>query len=416
MTWTKYGFGALGACELACILLVFLTLIITYFAINDGNSRIILTTILLLLLSFLFSLSMGIFIFIGTQVRYWNEYYGCDTDYYGLYSSWTSVDTYIQAVDELFCSERCPCYFNRTTQYQFLQNITLAPYLTQWTMSNNSDSPRRFQECDEQTVKEAYNVYLMRNSYYNHTIDPDKFNKYFAHVEDYFHCTGFCSTTYFNRNTQTNGKIAKYIFSDVTKGVPDYIGCLPRLMDWLQKTMNAVGSLFLIIFVLQVIMFIIAIQLLNEADIEEEEEIGSDYIEEDNKLRNRRINDNIDLLDDNSLKDSNFPLKPIKTQNELLNPKKKEDSKKKKKRKKLLQYKKEDESNSKAQSEQSAKYKKEEESNKKEISEQSSKSKKYNDMYKEPSEQSSVEFDNSYRPNLSQQNEKIIQFLPSNCY
>lgn len=278
MNWTKYGFGALGASELSCILLVFVTGLIAFIAVMNLNSNIYPISLIFLLLSFLFCLAMGIFIFIGTQVRYWNEYVGCDTEYKGIYRVWTSIDTYIQAVDELFCSERCPCYFNRTTQYQFLQNTSLAPYLTQWTMSNNSDTPKRFQECEDQAKAEAYNRYLMRNSFYNHTINPDKFNTYFARVEKFFHCTGFCGTTYFNRDTQTNGKVAKYLFSNVTYGVPDYIGCLPRLMDWLQKTLNAVGALFLILFVLQVILFVI-ILLLMSGSFEEEDE-GAEVVDE----------------------------------------------------------------------------------------------------------------------------------------
>ena len=281
MDWTRYGFGAFGAAELASILLVFVVVIIAFIAINMGNnSSLLVLALILLLLSFLFTLGMAIFVFIGTRVRYWNEYIGCNTEYKGLYSAWNSVDTYIQAVDELFCSEKCPCFFNRTTQFKFFQNITIAPYLSQWKTSNNSAYPRRFQDCDKQTVQEAYNRYLMRNSYYNHTINPKKFHKYYNNIERFFHCTGFCGTTYFNRETGTNGKIAKYLFSDVARGVPDTIGCLERMLDWLRKTLNAYGALCLILFLLQLVLFIIVILLLVDTAEEDYEKEGAREREE----------------------------------------------------------------------------------------------------------------------------------------
>lgn len=284
MDWTNYGFGALGASELSSILLVFVVIIICFIAVATLNSCLLIVSLILLLLSFLFTLAMAIFIFIGTQVRYWNEYVGCDTNYEGLYRAWSSVDVYIQAVDEIFCSDRCPCYFNRTTHYKFLQNTTIAPYLTQWTFSNNSDSPIRFQDCEKQAVADAYNRYLMRNSYYNHTLNPKKFHKYYSHVESFFKCTGFCGTTYFNRETGTNGKVAKYLFSDVTKGVPDYIGCLEPMLKWLQRTMNAYGALCLVLFVLQLILFIIVIMLLMYAiGGETEKEEAREKTEEEEK-------------------------------------------------------------------------------------------------------------------------------------
>ena len=144
------------------MILVFVVLFITLIAIITLSKCLLIVSIILLLLAFLFVLAVAVFIFIGIRVRNWNEYEGCNNDYKGIYSAWSAADIYIQAVDEIFCSKRCPCYFNRTTEYKFLQNTTIAPYISQWTYTNNSANPKKFQDCEDQEVKDAYNKYLMR--------------------------------------------------------------------------------------------------------------------------------------------------------------------------------------------------------------------------------------------------------------
>lgn len=57
-------------------------------------------------------------------------------------------------------------------------------------------------------------------------------------------------------------KMVKYLFSDVTKGVPEHIGCLEQLLDWLRKTLNAFGAVCLFMFVVEFILFIIVIMLI----------------------------------------------------------------------------------------------------------------------------------------------------------
>ena len=262
MTWTNNGWKALGATELAAIILVFIVVSMGFIALAISSACCLITLMIFLLLSFLFTLAIAIFVFIGTQVRYWNEYVGCNTQYKGFLKAWGSVDIYLQSVDELFCSYRCPCYFNRTTSYKFIMNTTAAPYYNQWVKYDLKLKPIRFQQCNDTEIAEAYNNYLMRNAYYNYSLRQDWFHTYYRHIEEYFHCTGFCSMTYNNSITGTNMKIVKYLFSDVTKGVPEHIGCLDRMLDWLRKTLNAFGAVCLFMFVVESILFIIVLMLI----------------------------------------------------------------------------------------------------------------------------------------------------------
>ena len=300
MTWTDQFFGYLGAIELACIIFLWLIIIIGFIAIITTTTGCLVILSILLFLGFLFVLFLSIIIFIGTQTRYWNEALGCDSKYKGIYRAWRGVDVYIQAVDETFCGETCKCYFNRTTYTLFSRNTTTAPYLPTWYTQNITVRAKRIQDCPESAYKNAYNKYLERNAYFKYKLRQKWFDKYFGHVEDFFKCTGFCSLTYFNEYTQTSNKIVKYLFSDVTKGIPLYFGCLPRFLDWLRKTLNAVAAMMLFVFLFLFILFIIVLLLIcenknnedeNDENKENEEEVDNNY--KPHKVQPAIIHDNI---------------------------------------------------------------------------------------------------------------------------
>ena len=300
MTWTDQFFGYLGAIELACIIFLWLIIIIGFIAIITTTTGCLVILSILLFLGFLFVLFLSIIIFIGTQTRYWNEALGCDSKYKGIYRAWRGVDVYIQAVDEIFCGETCKCYFNRTTYTLFSRNTTTAPYLPTWYTQNIAVRAKRIQDCSKSAYKNVYNKYLERNAYFKYKLKQKWFDKYFGHVEDFFKCTGFCSLTYFNEDTQTSNKIVKYLFSDVTKGIPLYFGCLPRFLDWLRKTLNAVAAMLLFVFVFLFILFIIVLMLIcenknnedeNDENKDNEEEVDNNY--KPHKVQPAIIHDNI---------------------------------------------------------------------------------------------------------------------------
>ena len=241
---------------------MFVTVIIGFAAVCAEAKGLIILFVIFLLLSFLFTLGVAIFVFIGTQTRYWNEYTGCDAKYDGFLEAWNTVDLYLHSVDELFCSEKCPCYFNKTTAYKFITNTESAPYYGQWITSVSSAAPLKFQECEDEPIAEAYNNYLIRNAYSKKTFKPKKFHKFYKKVEEFFQCTGFCATTYYNAQTGTNMKMVKYLFSDVSKGVPKHIGCLEQIMDWLWKTLHAFAAICLALFLIQFLLFVILILFL----------------------------------------------------------------------------------------------------------------------------------------------------------
>ena len=285
MRWAKHGYGSLGALELSCIIIAIIVICFGFFALMTNIKLISLIFSILCFISAAFVLGVAIFCFIAIKTRYWKDYLGCNANYKGFLSIWNSVDTYLQLVDEYLCGPECICKFESDQITLYTTNSTTLPYFNLWytninTDKNNDISLRKNIDycCDNNDNKECSNnqknelygdlnvIYDKRNAYFNHTFKIKEFHKYYKHIEKHFKCTGFCGITYLNTNTQTNQKIVKYLFSDLTTEIPQHYGCIGAIMDWLRKTIVAFGIIAVLLFVILMILFIIGLLYLCEAD------------------------------------------------------------------------------------------------------------------------------------------------------
>ena len=301
MIWTNHYFGPLGILEIVAISFSMLITLISFIIITLNSKILLIILLITLLISSIFTFIISIFLFIGTQIRYWNESLGCHTQYKGLYRAWKSVDIYLQSVDETLCSIDCPCYFNRTTTMKYLNNPNTNYYYNNWYVRNVSIDALRIQDCNKSSRKKSYNNYLMRNAYYNYTLNTYWFDWYFSKVEKYFKCTGFCGLTYYNENLRTNGKILKYLFSDLSN-VPDNFGCLDSFIHWLQRMMNAVGSFFVFIFVFQIILCAIILCMIVKGDNYNFDDLSNGDVEEKIELKDKFDNDMKIIKNENNKK------------------------------------------------------------------------------------------------------------------
>jgi hypothetical protein len=294
MSWTKHGYGSLGALELSCIILAFIVIAIGFMALTSEKKGLIVLFIILSFFSALFVIGVAIFCLIATKTRYWKDYLGCTGNYKGLLSVWNSVDTYLQVVDQYFCGKNCPCFFGPKLTKLYTANSTTAPYYHIWEKQEFNDDNIKRKNIDncidsidtnskdaksekEELYKKLKEKYLTRNAYFNHTFKVDWFHTYYKHIEEHFKCTGFCSITYFNDETNTNQKIVKYLFSDMTKEIPEHFGCIGAIMDWLRKTLIAFAIIGLFLFLTLITLFVVGLLLLGGGKVEEEEgEVGEE--------------------------------------------------------------------------------------------------------------------------------------------
>ena len=145
MNWTTNGYSALGALELSSIIFAFCVIMFGFIVIIclDQNPFIIIF-IILSLLSSVFIFAIGIFIFSCTKNRYFHDYYGCNTNYKGLFKIWKSVDVYLQLADEYLCSEECPCGFNSTLGSIYTKNSSTSVYYNMYSRQDNDYLPKNF--------------------------------------------------------------------------------------------------------------------------------------------------------------------------------------------------------------------------------------------------------------------------------
>jgi len=280
-SWSGKGWGALGAVQLASIIYVFIIAAVGYFAFIFANLILLIIFVILLGVSALFTLAIAIFALVSGSIGFWNESVGCSTKYQGILDAWESIDTYLVQVDSALCSTDCPCYFNTTTSLRFLTNTTSAPYYNFWYKSPVATAASKYQDCTYLTQNNTYLKYVNTNAYSNYTLDSQLFAQYYYNIENKFNCTGFCETTYFNDRSGTNMKMSKYLFTDIGRGVPDHIGCLQPILNWLPAVMKAFGAIALAVVAIEGYLVYLAIALMVKR--EEGEEPKEQHIEITNR-------------------------------------------------------------------------------------------------------------------------------------
>lgn len=208
----------------------------------------------------MFNTAIAIFALVAASHGWVNTYLGCNGKFNGVMETWRGIDSYLQRVDQALCSPACPCYFNVTSP--FVNNATVAPYYNSWTKTlPNQLGNVAFQECSGQVQSNVINSARAADVYFdpNKEFNTANFFDYMNSVENDFKCAGWCNVTYFNTNTNSDQVMFKYLFSNVNKGVPQRLGCLNSIIEWLPPYLNAWGAVTLVLVGFQLIVFILTL-------------------------------------------------------------------------------------------------------------------------------------------------------------
>lgn len=216
-------------------------------------------------------MSIAIFTLIGATLGDVNEYIGCNNNFKGVVKYWEGLDELFVMIDKALCSDECKCKLTEYSKILFKNNPlaikTFDSYfiyeISKANDINNKKDIVKFQNCPnkvkenvqyefEQVIKKK-----LHSSIKNFNID--KFAKYWSYIENKFHCSGFCSTSY---QDATQRSIVKYLFTDVNKAIPSNKGCFFFIMLWLKKMLLAYGILSLISACIQIATFVSGIYLL----------------------------------------------------------------------------------------------------------------------------------------------------------
>jgi hypothetical protein len=128
------------------------------------------------------------------------------------------VDYYITKVDQLFCSEYCPCNYYATSN------------LTNRTIFSSSSGATSFKDCPQNVIDLAENYsrkYGFNGPFKEVLITLEK-------LETKFNCVGFCITNYTD-NSGLIQSLDRYLFSDVNSGKPIINGCINAYVVWITR-------------------------------------------------------------------------------------------------------------------------------------------------------------------------------------
>jgi hypothetical protein len=255
----------IGIMQLTALTAIFVFSIIGIIAFLTGSSACLMLFAILAFLSSLFIAAIAILSLVmayhARDFRSPGSMLSCTSNYDTVMSQYNVADNYLQQVDQGLCSQACPCKFtNPTTQNNYRAYYPMT-YNT-WTV-NPTSGVSDFTNCPQAVQYSAYNNgqrnWQLGNagSNYNSNFDMVNFHNYWSRVENKFNCTGFCKTTYTNGNGQTLGMV-KYLFSDINRGIPENIGCMPHLLTWIAKFLDVFGGLALTLALLMFIAFLLA--------------------------------------------------------------------------------------------------------------------------------------------------------------
>lgn len=215
----------------------------------------------------IFTLSISIFSLVAGSIGKLEDYIGCNTKYQRIIQYWGILDQYLITIDKELCT-KCPCYISEYARLlfendPFVKDIAPVKSTSDRSLINYQNS------CSEYWQLVILSELMQLNSLsFNkefHYFDKDKFASYWKHIEEWFECSGWCTSVYQGTSTGTQpGQVAmvKYLFSNINKGIVKHRGCLKQILNWLPKLMLAYGSLTFIVSLLQVIDLVLALLLL----------------------------------------------------------------------------------------------------------------------------------------------------------
>lgn len=259
--------------QIACIIYSFWMVgwgLISFIKPSQGCT---LSHAIFLLLSIVWNIAIGVFALVAYRVNFFNTFLSCNSGYDGVLALWNGVDTYLQHANNALCSPNCPCHFTNTSG--FLSNINIAPYYDTWNKTNDPAGSIAFPNCSETVKVKALELTRKEDSNLEPmgTFDPDKFAGYMGFVENFFDCTGWCNTTYYDTLNNKTEVFYKYLFSDINRGPPVHTGCLMPMVNWLLPYLGAWGSLTIALSILQLIVFAFTILQCQQKSNEDEDQI-----------------------------------------------------------------------------------------------------------------------------------------------
>ena len=130
-----FPYDTLPGLQIACIIYSFFMVGWGYIAYMRPSYGCTVSFIVFLVLSIIWNLSIGIFALVSYNVGFVNTYLSCNGQFSGIFSVWQGMDTYLQQVNDVLCSDECPCALTNKTGY-----VTNDTVLSMYKAMNRTDN------------------------------------------------------------------------------------------------------------------------------------------------------------------------------------------------------------------------------------------------------------------------------------
>ena len=155
-------------------------------------------------------------------------------------------------------------------------NLSRSDEYNSMITTNESYGAVSFEQCNMIVKQEVLDLTKKNNANFDkdNSFNMEKFAEYMGRIEEKFKCTGWCSIKY---STNVNGSksnevyMNKYLFSDVNNGLPEHIGCVDQVIEWLPQYLLSNGTYTIAEAGIQIIIIIMCFMLGNSRGKEENE-------------------------------------------------------------------------------------------------------------------------------------------------
>ena len=221
-------------------------------------------------MSVFFSLGIGIFNAIGGIVYHKkNNILSCDSDLTGVLKLFENIDDYMILSHSVLCSPICPCNMSVDVRDDYYRGFFFSDLFSHFDLKTN-EAGSNIDGCPDGILQTIQNLYESNpnNTKGVHITNYKEFNKYWKKIEKKYKCSGWCRTKFNNPFTMYNDTMGKYVFSDISRGIPEYLGCINRFLNYIPALVGSVGALLITIAFIQSITFISAFKLFQKGDDE----------------------------------------------------------------------------------------------------------------------------------------------------
>lgn len=222
----------------------------------------------------MFTIGVGVLVLAFGSIEYDSTKSGCTSHENGVVSLFEEVDTIYEKVNDLVCSENCPCDFSNRAVYAAY--ISTAEEQTFWT--HTAGTAKNVEECSESSLKDMWTALGEANENikdFNQGVVYDFFRK----IEQKFECTGWCKRSYLkeitfgdlSKVTRTR-KFVRYLFANLNYepvAGSNNSGCMKEAFDYIGPLCVAYGAVAIFAFGAMVAVLILAITLCCKQEEEE---------------------------------------------------------------------------------------------------------------------------------------------------